>query len=62
MLVAVAFFEVVLALHILAIVFAFGAAWGVGAITFGLGVEAVGLALGFAVILGVAASAGAIAS
>jgi L-rhamnose-H+ transport protein len=42
------------------IVFAFGAAWGVGAITFGLGVEAVGLALGFAVILGVAASAGAI--
>jgi L-rhamnose-H+ transport protein len=38
----------------------FGLAWGLGALSFGLGVEAVGLALGFAVILGVAASAGAI--
>jgi L-rhamnose-H+ transport protein len=38
----------------------FGTAWGVGALTFGLGVDAVGLALGFAVILGVAASAGAV--
>jgi L-rhamnose-H+ transport protein len=38
----------------------FGAGWGVGAVTFGLGVEALGLALGFAVILGVAATCGAV--
>jgi len=38
----------------------FGMAWGAGALTFGLGVDAVGLALGFAVILGVAATAGAV--
>ncbi|MBI3698188.1 MAG: hypothetical protein HY238_25550 [Acidobacteria bacterium] len=36
----------------------FGAGWGIGAVTFGLGVDAVGLALGFAVILGVAATSG----
>ncbi len=39
-------------------VLVYGAAWGIGAVTFGLGVDAMGLALGFAVILGVAASAG----
>jgi L-rhamnose-H+ transport protein len=38
------------------VVFGFG--WGIGAVTFGLGVEAIGLALGFAVILGVAATSG----
>ena len=38
----------------------FGSGWGIGAVTFGLGVNALGLALGFAVILGVAATAGAI--
>lgn len=37
-----------------------GTGWGLGALTFGLGVEALGLALGFAVILGVAATAGAV--
>jgi L-rhamnose-H+ transport protein len=42
----------------LALAEACGAGWGVGALTFGLGVEALGLALGFAVILGVAATAG----
>jgi L-rhamnose-H+ transport protein len=42
----------------LAAVIIHGAAWGVGAVTFGLGVDAVGLALGFAVILGIAATAG----
>lgn len=40
--------------------FLFGAGWGIGAVTFGLGVEALGLALGFAVILGVAATCGAL--
>ena len=38
----------------------YGTAWGAGAVAFGLGVEALGLALGFAVILGVAATAGAV--
>lgn len=38
----------------------YGTAWGIGALTFGLAVEALGLALGFAVILGVAATAGAV--
>jgi L-rhamnose-H+ transport protein len=42
----------------LASVAVFGIGWGFGALTFGLGVEALGLALGFAVILGVAATAG----
>ncbi len=36
----------------------FGIGWGIGAVTFGLGVEAIGLSLGFAVILGVAATSG----
>lgn len=36
----------------------FGMGWGIGAVTFGLGVEAIGLSLGFAVILGVAATSG----
>jgi L-rhamnose-H+ transport protein len=44
----------------LALVAIFGVCWGVGAITFGLGIEALGLALGFALILGVAAIAGAV--
>lgn len=37
---------------------AFGFGWGAGAVTFGLGVAAIGMALGFAVILGTAATAG----
>jgi L-rhamnose-H+ transport protein len=36
----------------------YGAGWGVGAVTFGLGVDALGLALGFALILGVSAVTG----
>jgi L-rhamnose-H+ transport protein len=38
----------------------FGVGWGLGALTFGLGVDALGLALGFAVILGVATTSGAV--
>jgi L-rhamnose-H+ transport protein len=41
-----------------AVVIAMGALWGVGALTFGLGVDAVGLSIGFAVILGVASCSG----
>ena len=40
------------------LVVVFGAGWGIGAVTFGLGVDAIGMALGFAVILGVAATSG----
>lgn len=36
----------------------FGLAWGVGAIAFGLGVELLGMALGFAIILGAATTVG----
>src|SRR5579871_6175936 len=36
----------------------YGAGWGIGAVTFGLGVDALGLALGFALILGVSATTG----
>lgn len=38
--------------------FLFGLGWGLGALLMGLGVDCVGLALGFAVVLGLAASAG----
>ena len=38
----------------------FGLGWGLGALTFGLGVDAVGLALAYAIILGVAASSGTV--
>jgi L-rhamnose-H+ transport protein len=40
------------------ITIAFGFGWGLGAVTFGLGVTALGMALGFAVILGTSAVAG----
>jgi L-rhamnose-H+ transport protein len=36
----------------------FGFGWGLGAITFGLGIDYLGLALGFAIILGLTASIG----
>jgi L-rhamnose-H+ transport protein len=38
----------------------FGLGWGIGALTFGLGVEALGLSLGFAIILGTTAIFGAL--
>lgn len=38
----------------------FGVGWGLGALTFGLGVDILGLALGFTVIIGLAATAGAL--
>ncbi|MCC6589874.1 MAG: hypothetical protein IT168_24480 [Bryobacterales bacterium] len=43
---------------VLVTVLVFGTLWGVGAVTFGLGVDALGVALGFAVILGVATVGG----
>ncbi len=42
----------------LIIVLLFGLGWGIGAVTFGLGISAVGMSLGFAVILGVTAVVG----
>lgn len=36
----------------------FGVGWGLGAVTFGVGVDRLGLALGFTIIIGLAASAG----
>lgn len=42
----------------IALVMAMGLLWGLGALTFGLGVDALGLSIGFAVILGVAATTG----
>jgi L-rhamnose-H+ transport protein len=41
-----------------ALIFGFG--WGLGAVLFGLGVDALGMALGFAVILGITATAGTV--
>ncbi len=45
---------------VLAKVVLFGFAWGIGAVLFGLGIARVGLALGFAVILGITASFGSL--
>jgi L-rhamnose-H+ transport protein len=45
-------------LRSLVLVELFGLGWGLGALTFGLGVDMLGLALGFTIILGLAASAG----
>jgi L-rhamnose-H+ transport protein len=45
-------------MHSLLVVGLFGAAWGLGAVTFGLGVDKLGMALGLTVIIGLAASAG----
>src|SRR5580700_7435507 len=41
-------------------VFVFGLLWGVGATLFGLGISRVGMALGFALILGITASFGSL--
>jgi len=43
---------------LLLVVLGFGIGWGVGAVMFGLGVSAVGVSLGYAVILGLAACVG----
>ena len=45
---------------VLAKICLFGFAWGVGAVLFGLGISRVGLALGFAVILGITSSFGSL--
>lgn len=44
--------------NIIVITILFGFAWAVGAVLFGLGADALGLALGFAIILGIAATSG----
>jgi L-rhamnose-H+ transport protein len=46
--------------HDLIMLALFGAGWGVGAILFGLGMERLGLALGYPLIMGLSASAGAL--
>jgi L-rhamnose-H+ transport protein len=38
----------------------FGIGWGIGSLTFGLGVSRLGMALGFTIIIGLAATAGAL--
>jgi L-rhamnose-H+ transport protein len=47
-------------LRSLVLVEGFGLAWGVGATTFGLGVKRLGMALGYTIIIGLAATAGAL--
>jgi len=47
-------------LHSLFLVELFGVGWGIGAVTFGLGVARLGMALGFTIIIGLAATAGAL--
>ena len=47
-------------LRSLALVEGFGLGWGVGATTFGLGVKRLGMALGYTIIIGLAATAGAL--
>jgi len=44
----------------LAIVALFGAGWGVGAVLFGMGMERLGMALGYPIIMGLIASLGAL--
>ena len=46
--------------HVLALVFGFGLGSGLGSMLFGLGIARVGLALGFSIVLGIMASAGAL--
>jgi L-rhamnose-H+ transport protein len=42
------------------LVILFGAGWGCGSVTFGLGIEVVGASLGFAIILGLTAALGSV--
>jgi len=46
--------------HSLLLVELFGIGWGLGSLTFGLGVSRLGMALGFTIIIGLAATAGAL--
>jgi L-rhamnose-H+ transport protein len=47
-------------LRSLVLVEGFGLGWGIGAVTFGLGVKRLGMALGYTIIIGLAATAGAL--
>ena len=44
----------------LLLVFVIGCGWGIGAITFGMGVHYLGIALGFAIIMGITTSVGSL--
>ena len=46
--------------HDLAILALFGAGWGIGAVLFGLGMDKLGMALGYPIIMGLIASLGAL--
>lgn len=46
--------------HDLAVLALFGAGWGVGAVLFGLGMDKLGMALGYPIIMGLIASLGAL--
>src|SRR5579863_8968561 len=46
--------------HTLAIVMGYGFMWGVGAVLFAVGVDAIGLSLGYAVIMGIITALGAV--
>jgi L-rhamnose-H+ transport protein len=45
---------------ILLLVLAFGTAWGFGQVLFGLGIKQIGIAIGFAIVVGVAAASGSL--
>ncbi len=47
-------------LRIVVVTFSFGLLWGLGAITFGIGISTVGLSLGFTIIMGLIAGVGSI--
>jgi len=45
---------------VLAVIFAFGVGWGISQVLFGLGIDRVGVAVGFAIVVGLAAALGSL--
>lgn len=45
---------------ILSVIFAFGVGWGISQVLFGLGIDRVGVAVGFAIVVGLAAALGSL--